>query len=267
MAHAEKSSLYQGLKKSGYQFDKHYREYSTDELRSIAQSLDLTIAAPKPPDALPERVDEMAELRAQMRAVADTVEALGKLVTAQQRREEKTPFSAPAKGSQQASPKSQPVIATPRIDESEVIRVDEYGNKWFQEEVVKSAYPKPRARRVLRYDDPGVETKQVKVGDYVETFEISGDPQNSRPAEIKITMPSYQTGIYKPPNMPFRVHIYNGVRGFNLDDVQNFYGGADLVPSTVKRCYVSTDLCYDIQSTIRTIENEYRERVLKTKGL
>ena len=37
----------------------------------------------------------------------------------------------------------------------EPLRIDENGLVWYQEEVRKPAYPKPRGRRVLRYNDPG----------------------------------------------------------------------------------------------------------------
>lgn len=277
MAQGDKSAYYRALKEAGYTFQQHYRDYTTEQLKALWQDfttrngLDQQVETPEPKDAPPPREDELAQLRAQMASVVDTVQALAEMVTSEDRRAERTPVQrSPEVPHQRAAldPNEHAGITLNTPAEDGVIEVDEHGNRWYQKEVAKPAFPKPRGRRVLRYDDPGVTTEKIRVGEYVEEFEVSGDPTNARPAEIKITLPSYQTGIYKPPNMPFRVHTYNGARGFNLFDVQAYYGGSDLVPPEVKRCYVSTDLCYDITTTIRTIENEYRERVLKAgKGL
>jgi hypothetical protein len=147
-------------------------------------------------------------------------------------------------------------------DLEEPIRTDPDGKVWLQEEVRKPAYPKPRGRRVLKYMDPGVEQRTVRAGDYQETFEISGDPANARPAEVKITLPSYQVGIYRDPRFPFKVVCYNSEEGFDLDEVRTYYGGRELVPPSVKLKYVSNVLCYDIISVVRAIEEEYRTRVL-----
>lgn len=141
------------------------------------------------------------------------------------------------------------------------LRTDENGIIWYQDEVRKAAFPKPRGRRVLKYNDPGVKEVMVSNGEYMETFEMPGDQM--RPSEAKITLPSYQVGIYKDPNMPFRIHVYNERRGFDFFEVQAYYGGADLVPNEIKRIYVENSLCYDIRTTIRAIQAEYRERVLK----
>lgn len=286
MAQADKSTYYQALKAAGFSFDRHYREYTTEELRlaweshADANGVDPnSLEMPPPKDQLPtRREDDGAEFQQQLDALTQTVGQLAELVTASLRREERA--GAPVRQAAETI-KAAPPAPKPKLDPNEhagvtlnshaggqVLEVDEHGNQWFQKEVAKPAFPKPRGRRVLRYEDPGVQREKIKVGEYVEEFEIAGDGTTSRPAEIKVTLPSYQTGIYKPPNMPFRVHTYQGARGFNLFDVQEFYGGVDLVPAEIKRCYVSTDLCYDIQSTIRAIENEYRERVLKAgKGI
>ena len=141
------------------------------------------------------------------------------------------------------------------------IRKDSANRIWFREEVKKPAIPQPRARRKLTYVDTGTKTETVSTGGYVETVEVAGDRIET--GEVKITMPSYQVGIYLDPKLPFRVHAYNNVRGFDLFEVQAFYGGADLVPSTIKRMYVGNDLCYDIRSVIREIEAEDRRNQLK----
>ena len=141
----------------------------------------------------------------------------------------------------------------------EPIRIDpETGRIWYQEEVLKPAYPKPRGRRVMKYQDAGVEQQTVKSGDFTETFEIAGDPANAETREVKITLPSYQVGIFKDPRFPFKVVTYNGRQGFDLFEVQNYYGGAEMVPPEVKRMYVANVLCYDIRTVIRSIQAEYR---------
>jgi hypothetical protein len=149
-------------------------------------------------------------------------------------------------------------LNTQRLDEP-LRRDPETGRDWFQEEVRKPATPKPRGRRVLRYRDPGAVTQTVKDGDYTETFEIAGDPVNAREQEVKITLPSYQVGIYKDPRFPFKVVCYNGNEGFDLQEVQGYYGGAELVPPSVKRKYVENVLCYDIRSVVAAINQEFRD--------
>ena len=146
----------------------------------------------------------------------------------------------------------------------DVIRIDEDGRRWHQEEVRKPAYPKPRGRRVLKYMDTGVRTETVKNGEYIETFEVSG-VQAQRPAEVKITLPSYQVGIYTDPRFPFKIHCYNDREGFDFEEVQAYYGGSHLVPDTCLRIYIENDLCYDIRSVIRTIQTEHRQLQLMGK--
>jgi|GEM_PF-4197974 len=286
MAQTERAAIYRALKGAGVEFTKHYREYSVEELSALAAQHGVQVEPPArterdlPAPRGPE--DEGGSIRDELRQLSQTVNQLVQLQLAQV----KEPAQAPVKqrGAREPEPEqargymrdTAPTVGGLDVNEhagitsnshgkDEVLYVDEHGNQWFQREVRKPAYPKPRGRRVLRYSDPGVKQETIKVGDYEETFEVAGDPQNSRPAEIKVTLPSYQTGIYKAPNLPFKVHTYNGARGFDLEDVQRFYGGADLVPDTVKKVYVSTDLCYDITTTIRAIKDEARELAL-TKG-
>lgn len=294
MAAARKSELYQALKAQGVQFDKHYRDYSTQELEELwEQQLGTPAPSPEPKTSqvpVAPREDE-DELREQLRELTATVSALAKVVLSQSGGQTTRVMEAPKEeaAAAQASEKQQPAeeqkteekpkVTVGGLDPNEhagltqnshvddqAIEVDEHGNIWYQKEVVKPAYPKPRGRRVLRYMDTGVKEDQIRVGEYVETFEVAGD-RAAKPAEIKVTLPSYQAGIYRPPNMPFKVHIYRGARGFDMTDVENFYGGSHFVPKTIKRCYVANDLCYDIPTTIATIQDEYRERVLKTERL
>ena len=149
--------------------------------------------------------------------------------------------------------------------EDEPIRVDpDTGRTWFQEEVLKPGFPKPRGRRVLQYTDTGSKTVTAKNGDYMESFEVAGD-EVGRTAEVKITMPSYQVGICKDPRFPFKIHTYNGNEGFDLFEVQEFYGGSELVPSEIGRKYVENVLCYDIRTTVRAIQSEFRQMQLAGK--
>ena len=39
MAHGDKSAYYQALKKIGYEFEKHYRDYTTAELADLWESV------------------------------------------------------------------------------------------------------------------------------------------------------------------------------------------------------------------------------------
>ena len=136
---------------------------------------------------------------------------------------------------------------------------------WFREEVRKPAAPRPRARRKLTYVDSGTKTMEVSDGRYVETVEVSGQQRNT--GEVRITMPSYQVGVYLDPKFKdFKIHVYNDVKGFDLFDVQKFYGGADLVPAGIKRIYVGNDLCYDMLTVIRTIEEEYNRLRLQGRA-
>lgn len=233
MSQAEKSAYYQALKAAGVQFDKHYREYTVAEL----QKLHAILGQAKPQVPVHQPVE--SQLRQPAAPSRPPVRAKDPNELAGQRQNSKG------------------------MDEP--IRTDDQGRIWYQEEVLKPAYPKPRGRRVLKYLESGVKEQTVKNGDYVETFEVSGDPANARQAEVKITLPSYQVGVYKDPRFPFKVVCYNGNEGFDLDEVQAFYGGAELVPPGVKRKYVENVLCYDIRSTVRAINEEFRQQQLAGK--
>ena len=238
MSKPAKGELYRELKDAGVQFPHHYRDYTVDDLLRI--KADLLAAQTKQaeqsfqPQNLQAAYDDLVNEPEQPRIPVTT---------------------------------QQDEVAGLRMNtqkEDEPIRVDpETGYIWYQDEVRKAAFPKPRGRRVLRYNDPGVKTVQVKAGEYTESFEMPGD--QNRVAEARITLPSYQVGIYKDPRMPFKIHVYNEQRGFDLFEVEEFYGGSDLVPSDIKRIYVSNVLCYDIRTTVRAIENEARE--LQLTGL
>lgn len=311
MAHAEKSRYYRALKNAGVEFDKHYRMYTTAELKEaygvLAEQkgwpaeLDAPPSEtdlPKPqaaptlpphPPAAPVADPGTAKLQKQIAELTNTVALLAQRTEMQgdrRRPTEPEPIiqqgapdlimqrGAPEPIMKESAPEQHRSPTTQGLDPDEhagitlnthvyePVEVDAAGNKWFQKEVRKPGYAKPRGRRVLREAEYESKKQKVQDGRYTESFEVAGEP-TGRESEVKITLPSYQTGIYQAPNMPFKIHTYNGVRGFDLRDVQRYYGGSDLVPDTIKRCYVSTDLCFDITTTIRAIENEYRERVLK----
>lgn len=235
MSQSEKAQYYRALKESGVNFDKHYREYSTEALKASYDKL----AAEGAAAPLGEQPEEPP---------------------VQERRASRTPQAPRA-------PRNPAELPGQRLNTAhdEPIRTDENGLVWYQEEVQKPSYAKPRGRRVLKYMDGGSKVETVQNGEYVESFEVAGDAVK-RPAEVKVTLPSYQVGIYKDPRFPFRIHIYNEVRGFDLFEVQNYYGGSELVPQEIKRIYVENVLCYDIRTTVRAIQTEFRQLQLQGKA-
>lgn len=256
MSQTDKAIYYKALQEAGVKFPQHFRNYTEAELKEAYDKLvPSAAAAPEAPSPAPD---------------AAAAAFFG--------------FDAPEPDKAEhnyASPPTQPVAPVMHADPNELagtrqntnretlepIRTDpETGNVWYQEEVRKPSFPKPRGRRVLKYRDPGVVEQTVKAGDYTETFEISGDMAQAREAEVKITLPSFQVGIYKDPRFPFKTVCYNGSEGFDLVDVQTYWGGAELVPEWVKRKYVENVLCYDMRSVIREIESEYRSLQLRESG-
>lgn len=227
-----KSAHWKALKDAGWVPEKKFVQYTVDELTAASAFLELNVDVQEPVQATPPVSENPAPPQAAEAA------------------------SIPNKA---ADPNELP---GQRLNQGfEPIRTDDQGRVWYQEEVLKPAFPKPRGRRVLRYQDTGVEMQTVKAGEYTESFEVAGQGPG-KAAEIKITLPSYQVGIYKDPRFPFKVHTYNGNEGFDLWDVQEFYGGAELVPASVKRKYVENTLCYDMRSVINTIQTEYRQNQL-----
>ncbi|QQO39336.1 hypothetical protein SEA_CRUNCHYBOI_50 [Microbacterium phage CrunchyBoi] len=142
------------------------------------------------------------------------------------------------------------------------LRVDSNGRVWYRDEVLKPAIPKRRMiRKTTTMSSNVVEIKTKRPdGGFDESFEIAGDEQHE--VQVKITMPSSQVGIYRDPRFPFKIHQYNGRRGFDFEEVRNYYGGLDLVPTTIKTIYIDSDLCFDMNSVRDTIEREYNMRVL-----
>lgn len=261
MMKSDRSAYYQALKSAGVPLEKNYRDYTTEELREAYELLKQGEQEQAPQPKIEEyEVPTQAE---QEEAAPAGFFGFDEEVPDEDPVDVPKPASArpPARG---PDPNEMAGQRQNSQDPDTPIRVDELGREWYQEEILKPAYPKPRGRRVLTYMETGTKQQQIRKGDFIETFEVAGD-DSPRVAEVKITLPSYQVGVFKDPRFPFKVHTYNGNEGFDLDDVQNFYGGAELVPASVKRKYVENVLCYDIRSTVRAIEDEYRRLQLLGK--
>jgi hypothetical protein len=256
-ANTERAALWRQLKEMGWASDRPFVKYSLEDLRAEV-ALFSEVGAPAQSEYVPDYGHPLAMAEA---LLAQEARASAKL-DGETHAVDATPVAPPAPAP------AAPIVAGPDPNElpgqrlntqgDEPIRIDEQGRAWYQEEVKKPSYPKPRGRRVLRYQETGVQEVTVQNGEYTETFEIAGSGPGVA-AEVKITLPSYQVGIYKDPRFPFKVHTYNGMEGFDLFEVEEFYGGSELVPASVKRIYVENHLCYDIRSVVRAIEAEHRQ--------
>ncbi|QOC56137.1 hypothetical protein SEA_ZHENGYI_45 [Microbacterium phage Zhengyi] len=144
------------------------------------------------------------------------------------------------------------------------VRVDSLGRVWYRDEVPKPAIPKRRMiRKTKTMSSNVVEIKTKRPdGGFDESFEIAGDEQHE--VEVKVTMPSSQVGVYRDPRFPFKIHQYNGRRGFDHDEIRDYYGGLDLIPTEVrnKTIYIDSDLCFDMNAVRDSIEREYNMKVL-----
>lgn len=251
-----KSDLYNELKAAGVALPKSYPQLSVAELWDVKRAAIRAGQLATPAAPLPPPADAPTPPPAGERLQDDREDRAG---GAERHSRPKQAPPAP----QQNRPKDEHAGLQQNRPEDEIIRVDENGLRWLQDEVRKPAFPRARGRRVLRQNDPGVRKIDVPSGEYTETVEVAGD--RLRPSEVKITLPSYQVGLYIDPRYPFRVHIYNEQRGFNLEDVEQFYGGRELVPGEIKRIYVENVLCYDMRTTVRAITAEHRQLLL-TQG-
>lgn len=267
MSNTDRAVYYQALKSAGVTFDRHFREYSTEELKlaydrleagRVESPADTDDVIPQTPPFIPDAAPQPVLHHEPPPLLEEEPPPASFFGIAEPQPAEPPVPTAPMNPTEMAGER---LNTTP---EDVPIRTDENGRVWYQEEIRKPAYPKPRGRRVLTYMDSGVEQQTIKVGDYIETFEVAGTGA-SRVAEVKVTLPSYQVGKYRDPRFPFAVHVYNGQQGFDLFDVQDYYGGAELVPAEAKRIYVENVLCYDIRTTVRAIEAEYRQLQLTGK--
>lgn len=151
-----------------------------------------------------------------------------------------------------------------RADEMTPIRTDERGRVWYQEEIQKSNLAKSRGYRIFREVGTGVKTVTLPADDegFTETIEV---PDGTRkPLEIKVGIPTWQVGIYKDPQLPFRVVEYRSKRGFLRQDVENYFGGADVLPEGIETDYVGNLIAYPIREVIVAIQREYNQ--LQKKG-
>ena len=250
-----------------FDFDKPYVNYTVDELQQLMDvwlpdagpfgeelpepreaddsgpraggpgRSDPVAPQPQRPAPATDKLERVAELQAQQLNPSQMAEALG--IPLEDRSAERAGLTFNSHGP------------------DDPLRVDSRNFVWYQDEVIKPAIPKPRARRVVQYKDPGVKEirKNYADGRLDESFEVAGD--EAVDMQIRITLPSWQVGIYKDRRLPFRVHTYNGLRAFSWRDIVIHYGGMDLVPSAIKRVYVGNDLCFDIKSTRDQMESEY----------
>lgn len=268
MSQTEKAWYFRQLKEAGVEFSKHYREYSTETLRTNYEKLVAEgIIQPKveEPQAEPQSLAEYFDPPpSNGEDEVDPAELLRNLEAARkQLLAEVGGDSVPMRG---ADPNEMAGQRLNSKDSEDPLRVDENGLVWLQEEVRKPAYPKPRGRRVLRYKDRGTVThvERDAKGRFEESFEVPGNGPEQQ-VEVKITLPSYQVGIYRDARFPFKIYVYNEKRAFDYFEVQDYYGGAELVPGTIKKVYVENVLCYDIRTTIAAIEAEYRAMQLSGK--
>ncbi len=206
MAGTTRSELWQLLKSIGYPFTKGYKEYTTEELEQIHQSL-------------------LAQAAAKTGVVG--------------------------------AEKDQEALAVHRTDELEPIRTDAQGRVWYQEEIQKSSLAKPRGYRVFR--EMGTGTKMVTTErdaeGYTETIEVADGTR--KPLEVKVGIPTWQVGIYKDPQFPFKVVVYRDNRGFYRQDVEEFFGGPDVLPEGLEKTYVGNLLAYPIRETVVAIQREF----------
>lgn len=246
MSQTEKAAYFQALKAAGTEFDKHYREYSTKELKAAYEKLDEAGLAPP--------LEQPEQPRAQQPRAQQPPPSIRLPIPA-------VPRNVPV-GHRNASEMPGQRLNKSKDGELEPIRTDPAtGYIWYQEEVRKPATAKPRGRRVLTYQETGVEQTTVQEGRFTETFEIAGSGAPVS-AQVKITLPSYQVGIYRDPRLPFKIYVYDERRGFDREEVEAYYGGPELVHPTVKKVYVENVLCYDVRSVIRAIQEEAREQRL-----
>jgi len=249
LSQQEKARYFNALKEAGVNFPTHYRNLKTADLKAAYDRL-------KQGQAQQERVEEMPRQVGKNHEADQLAAAAG---------QELPQFELPPEPPQRevpVAPRNPAEMPSERLNTQlpdQPIRIDpDSGREIYQEEVLKPGFAKPRGRRVLRSMESEVVRQTIQDGKYIETFEVSGRGPKVA-TEIKVTMPSYQTGIVKDPRFPFKIHTYNGVEGFDFFEVANYYGGADLVPPSCKRMYVENVLCYNMRSVIQTINAEFRQ--------
>lgn len=265
MSNQLKGALYRALKAEDVPLEKPYAQYTVQELES-AYGLLATGDPAVPADPMTHQANVDFAAKAQAAATQPQPVRVSRQPAQVQRPQPPAPADPYADVPRLRRDERE--MAGQRINqlkEGEALRVDPDTNfVWFQEEVTKPAFPKPRGRRVMTYVETGVRVDRAKEGDYVESFEVAGNEQ-ARTAEVKVTLPSYQVGCYKDPRFPFKIHVYQDNTGFDREEIEKFWGGRELVPSWVKKKYVENVLCYDMGSVITEINREHRDLVLQAQ--
>lgn len=143
------------------------------------------------------------------------------------------------------------------VPEGQPIRVDLNGRIWFRDEVRKPAIPQPRmTRKTHHMDNVAVQQETfLPNGRLDEIYEVAGEER--REVVTTTTLPSWQVGKYLDPRFPFMVHVYGDAMGFDYMEVIRYFGGRDLVPSTIKTLYVGNQNCFSIPTVRETIEQQY----------
>ena len=197
MSAALKGFYWKQLKELGIEFELPYRNYTLAQLRDSYEALVKEgLASPVDEDAA--RASYQAKAASQA-PVEPQPQSQPTAPTAP------TPASAVPVSSQSVHEHAAERAYSAGYDE-EPVRIDPVTKfVWFREEVRKPAAPRPRARRKLTYVDPGTKTMEVSDGRYVETVEVSGQQRNT--GEVRITMPSYQVGVYLDPKFKDEVQI------------------------------------------------------------
>ena len=243
MTQIERKALWDQLKEAGFTFTKHYRDYSVSELINELDTL---------------RAEQARQRTARARTVADNPEEELQLS------QEDIFFQADLDALRETPADTVPGIRLNTHGDDKPVRIDPDGKVWYRDEVGKPATPVERGKRILDYIDPGVKTVHVRDGNgsVVESFEMPGDQK--RIAQAKVSLPAYQTGLYRDPALLgeyFKIHTYRGKGVFDLFDVQKYFGGPRMVPQVCKRDYTDTVLGYDIESVLQAIQDEYREKL------
>ncbi len=238
----QRGLLYKELRELGWEPSKQYREYSVGELQGIKDSM--TQGSAGFADFTAEGFEDgVVKNGSAPRATSPQPQDI------HDRRPELT---------KQSEPKEAPIPAG--LPEG-AIRADESGRVWYREEIGPNIAKNRRLRkRITQVVPQTVEVKKIQSGDYIETVEVVGE--GTRSLDAFVTLPPTQVGIYSDPRFPFKIFTYNGALGFSYGDVNDYYGGVEFVPTTVKKKFVGNMLAYDIKSVISTVERKYRELML-----
>lgn len=235
MTQAERKAAWDRLIELGWVPNKHYRDYSQADLELRLQQMSAAGITPESVER-PDGAPDPSEIR----------------------------FQADVDHLRETPPDTVPGLRLNTHGDEKPLRIDDDGKVWYRDEITKASYPKERGKRIIEYVDPGVKTQVIRDsnGSIVESFEMPGDQH--RVSQAKISLPAYQVGLYRDPALLgefFRIHVYQERRGFDLFDVEKYFGGKHQIPSVCKRIYVDTVLCYDIDSVIQAIQDEYREKL------